>query len=489
MKKLLLLLVIVFAVAFAQNPEADSVGEPKIDYKLYAKGVADFVDDCTAPRILWFWNNNGDSLRDGDVVILDSIEVAAVAVYLASGAGGGTYDTCTIADSAEAVHWQKLYVYASNADSDTVIVQGLDSTNTALYDTIILASGATRVYSTHFFRKINLAYVTDANESIGVYVVPHGCVKHTTAAGHHMAVGIVQNSVKDDTLVKVLVSGVDEVKIKGATTRFLPGAWLQTTTTAGYLAPVTTSNAGVGIALTSGNTDGTFTAYICPVNLAAASGYFSSITFSNGYAISNPHSDSAYHNEAVNKFSGDIRIMDNDIFFGNGATIKNKHSDSLDFDESVYDFNSGKFVSDGEFTIHVSAFDFLYAASGVTYIPAEGCVHPTAAAEAIYAPLNIPFNLFGGTVVVDTIMAFFNTDASGDDFDLAIIKTDHDGSLTTAVDKDDIGNGGTGADSLACITTDVTLTDHAYHVECDVNNTDAATDVKIYDIRLKCHLE
>jgi len=264
MKKLLLLLVIAFAFVLAQNPEGDSVGEPMINYKLYTKNVADFVDDYSAPRMIWVWNNNADSVHTGDVVIFDSVEVAVVAVYLASGAGGGTYDTCTIADSAEAAHWQKAYVYASNADSDSVIIQGLDSTNTAQVDTIILASGATRVYSPHYYRKVNLVYVTDANESIGVYVVPHGCVKHTTVAGQHLVAGVVQDDVGDDELVRILVSGVCEVKVKAATTRLTPGAWLQTSTTAGYAIPVITQKAGFGQSFTGGNTDNTYTCLINP---------------------------------------------------------------------------------------------------------------------------------------------------------------------------------------------------------------------------------
>lgn len=267
MRKLLLLLVIVFTFVLAQNPEGDSIGEPKINHKLSAKNVADFVDNYTAPRILWFWNNNADSLRDGDVVILDSVEVEVVAIYDASGAGSGTNDTCTIADSLKDVHWNKTYVYFSSASNDTVKLAGLDSANASQTETIVKASGTGNVYSTHFWRKVSLVYVTNSNDSIGVFAVPHGCVKHTTTAGHHQVIGVIQASVKDDTLVKVLVSGVDEVKVKAATTRLTPGAWLQTTTTAGYCAPTTTSKAGLGIALTGGNTDGTYTCYIMPMGM------------------------------------------------------------------------------------------------------------------------------------------------------------------------------------------------------------------------------
>lgn len=431
MKKVLLLLVIGLFL-FAQNPEGDSVGEPKINYKLSAKNVADFLDGYTAPRIIWAWNNQSDSIRDGDVVIWDSVAVEAVAGYDASGAGAGTYDTCTIADSAEAVHWQKVYGDFTDPSNDTIIVVGLDSVGETLRDTIVKASTRGIVYSDHYFRKIDLVYVMNSNDSIGLFAVPHGCVKHTTDGGSHFVAGVVQSSVKDDTLVKILVSGVDDVKIKGATTAFLPGAWLQTTTTAGYAAPVVTANAGFGRVLTSGNTDGSYPCLITPVGMA--------MTGLTGYAI-----------------------LDSVVLT--------------------------KLVSSGDFTFHVNAFEFEFAASGVTHIAAEGCVHPTAAAEAIYAPLNIPFNISDGTVVIDTIMVFFLTDASGDDFDFSLIKTDHDGSLTTDATLADIGNGGTGADSLACITTDVTLTNHAYHIELDVNNANAATDVKIYDIRLVCHLE
>lgn len=492
MKKVLLLLVIGLFL-FAQNPEGDSVGEPKINYKLSSKNVADFLDGYAAPRIIWAWNNNADSIRDGDVVIWDSIAVEVVAGYDASGAGAATYDTCTIADSAEAVHWQKVYGDFTDPSNDTIIVVGLDSVGETLRDTIVKATTRGIVYSDHYFRKIDLVYVMNSNDSIGLYAVPHGCVKHTTDGGSHFVAGVVQAGVADDELVKILVFGVDDVKIKGATTAFLPGAWLQTTTTAGYAAPVVTANAGFGRVLTSGNTDGSYPCLITPIGMAMTGigGYASldSLLLANGYKVTNPHADTAYHDEVCNKFSGDIRIMDNDIDFGNGASIKNKHADSLGYDEKYHDFGAGIFISDAEFTFHIGAFDFIFAASGVTYIQAEGCVHPTAAAEAIYAPMNIPFNLLGGTIVIDTIMVFFNTDASGDDFDFSLISTDHDGSVTTLATLIDIGNGGTGADSLACITTDVALTNYACYIELDVNNAGAATDVKIYDIRFVCHLE
>jgi len=151
------------------------------------------------------------------------------------------------------------------------------------------------------------------------------------------------------------------------------------------------------------------------------------------------------------------------------------------------DFNvNSPVTSDEEFTWNVGAYDFV---TGGTYIAAEAAVHPTNANDPIYAPLNIPFNQFSGTVVIDQITVYYNTDGNGDDFDLALVRTDQDGTITTDEDEDDIGNGTSGAQNSTCLAADLTLTDFAYYIEIDVNNTDTNTDVKIYQIKFEAHLE
>jgi hypothetical protein len=369
----------------------------------------------------YFFNTSGGSLSVGDVVIWDNSIVAVVDTYDASGAGSGTYDTCTIADSIKHYSWHEIYAYFSNPSNDSLIIIGTDSANATQTDTIVKASTAGDVWSTYKWRKVDLAYAINSNANIGVNFIPYGGVKKTTSTGSKWVAGVVGEERGADSLVKIVISGITDVKVAGATTAIKPGYPLCIGATSGYATVATVLHSPFGVALESGNTNTTYLSYVNPVGL-----------------------------------------MDDTL---------------------------GRIASDQTFTIHVNAFDFLYAASGVTYIPAEGCVHPTAAAEAIYAPITIPYSMYGATIVVDTIMAFFNTDASGDDFDFALIRSDHDGSLTTDVNKDDIGNGGTGADSLALITTDVTLGKFPYHIECDVNNAGAATDVKIYGFRLDCHTE
>lgn len=263
MKKILSLLIIMFIFAFAQLPQGDSIGEAKINYPLSHRCLNDFVDNYVAPRQIWTWNNNGDSVRVNDVVVWDFTEVAVVDTYDASGAGSGTYDTCTIADSLKDVHWNHVYGYFSNPTNDTLIIVGLDSTNVAQRDTIVKASGAGIVYSTHYWRKVSLTYVMNSAANIGINAVPYGCVKHTTISGGRFVAGIVASSVGDDELVRIITSGVANVKLKGNTTRVTPGAWIMTTSTAGYGVPTTAPNDGFGVALGSGNTS---TTYKCLVN-------------------------------------------------------------------------------------------------------------------------------------------------------------------------------------------------------------------------------
>lgn len=146
-----------------------------------------------------------------------------------------------------------------------------------------------------------------------------------------------------------------------------------------------------------------------------------------------------------------------------------------------------KLTTDQEFVINVGACCF---ACDATFIPAEASVHPTTLNGLIYtgAP-NILKKHFGGTVVIDEIKVYYNTVANGDDFDFLFAKTDNDGTITTVLDVDDVGNGESGVSSAVLTSADITLTEHAYYIAIDVNNTDANTDVKLYDIVFTYHLE
>lgn len=151
----------------------------------------------------------------------------------------------------------------------------------------------------------------------------------------------------------------------------------------------------------------------------------------------------------------------------------------------------GTITTDTEFTWHIGCFDFVSNGGAIDadYIPAEAAAHPKVINGSMYAPVNIPFNQFGGTVVLDQITVYYNTNANGDDFDFALTRADNDGSITVDEDQDDIGNGTAGAQSTTLLAADITLSDFAYYIEIDANNTDAAADVKIYDVKFECHLE
>lgn len=142
--------------------------------------------------------------------------------------------------------------------------------------------------------------------------------------------------------------------------------------------------------------------------------------------------------------------------------------------------------TDEEFTWNIGFLNFDID-DEATHIVSEGAAYSTNVNGNMYAPVNVPINLFGGTVVIDTVRIKYNTDANGDDFDFTLYKSDDDGTLTIAIDVDDIGNGesGVGSESIA----GVTLTNHAYFIQIDVNNTDTNADVKIYRLEFEGHIE
>jgi hypothetical protein len=142
------------------------------------------------------------------------------------------------------------------------------------------------------------------------------------------------------------------------------------------------------------------------------------------------------------------------------------------------------------FSWHFGAFNFTSsnndADGGVTVV--GGSAHPTLANDIIFGAVNVPSLLNGKKIVLDQITVYYGTDASGDDFDFSLVRTDQDGSVTTDASEADIGNGGTGDASETILASDLTLSDFAYYVRIDVNNTDTATDVKIHDIKFSGHL-
>jgi len=199
--------------------------------------------------------------------------------------------------------------------------------------------------------------------------------------------------------------------------------------------------------------------------------------------------------EDITSLAGDVfglRIQIDDDE-GAGGTVHGIYVDDLSGVDYALWLNGGapayfggKIISPQEYTWNIGCYDFV---TGATYIPAEGAVHPTDAAGVMYAPFKVPYNLIGGTIVIDQITVYYNTDEAGDDFDLALVRTDVDGSITIDEDQDDMGNAETGVQSATCLAADLTLSDFAYYIEIDANNNDTNTDVKIYQIKIEAHTE
>ena len=103
---------------------------------------------------------------------------------------------------------------------------------------------------------------------------------------------------------------------------------------------------------------------------------------------------------------------------------------------------------------------------------------------------TVPSKMFGRDVHISSIIVYFNTNANGDDFDIDIQRDNHAGGTNNEISVDNIGNGGSGNDSLELISGDDfdMHDDRVYQIKIDANNTDAAGDVRIYDIKFQGYL-
>ena len=151
---------------------------------------------------------------------------------------------------------------------------------------------------------------------------------------------------------------------------------------------------------------------------------------------------------------------------------------------------TAKITSPLNFTWFIGPAGFSEYQDGEVYAnTALGIAYPVAVNGIMVGDLDVPYQLFGGTVVLDQITIYYYTDASADDFDFSLIKTDNDGTVTVVENQVDIGNGATGYGSQTCLAGDITLTAFGYWVEIDVNNVDANSDVRICSIKFDGHLE
>ena len=141
------------------------------------------------------------------------------------------------------------------------------------------------------------------------------------------------------------------------------------------------------------------------------------------------------------------------------------------------------------FVWHVTPFDFVNSVSfELPNFNAGRGVYPATNGDTIFAPLRIPILLKGKKIVIDQITVAYSTDASGDDFDLALLRNDNDGTTTVDLNVADIGNGTTGAQTTTLLSSSLTLADYAYWLQANPNNTDTNTDVVIYDIKFEGHI-
>jgi len=146
-------------------------------------------------------------------------------------------------------------------------------------------------------------------------------------------------------------------------------------------------------------------------------------------------------------------------------------------------------VSDATFVWHLGFADFLFITGQPIEQVSANMIHPDTVNDTIYAPLGVPYQMFGGTVVLDQITVYYYTADNGDDFDFDLYRADHDGTVTSDASEANIGNGGSGYASETILTGDVTLADFAYSMSFDVNNTNVDTNVKIIDVKIEAHLE
>lgn len=266
MKKLFIavsfLLLVTLAIG-AQYAIKRQFGEPEQNKGYSPAQNKEFTDDWVDYDAMYFFTS--DSLSVGDWVIYDQTVVCCVDTYDASGAGAGTYDTATIADSIKHYAWYQLYTYNSAASNDSTVIVGTDSANATQCDTIVNASGADDVWSTYKWRKVNLVYVLNSGGNIAVNFVPYGGVEKTTNAGTKWVAGVAAEERGADSLAKIIVSGYyPAAKILGATTLIRCGSPLAIGATAGYATVATRQYATCGVALANAQANGTYPVLIQP---------------------------------------------------------------------------------------------------------------------------------------------------------------------------------------------------------------------------------
>lgn len=171
----------------------------------------------------------------------------------------------------------------------------------------------------------------------------------------------------------------------------------------------------------------------------------------------------------------------------NKVRIGSAYSTAMaDFTTSLIDFNISTEIDGSLGVTDTSVYNISYVQidGDAEYEHAQAAVHPATANAAIYTAINIPQMQFGNAVIIKQITIYYYTDESGDDWDFHLYSSDNDGTITSHVNTDDIGNGETGNSSVNLLSSDETLTDYSYTMEFDINNTNLDTDVLFYNVRI-----
>lgn len=175
---------------------------------------------------------------------------------------------------------------------------------------------------------------------------------------------------------------------------------------------------------------------------------------------------------------------------GTNKTFYRQDSSSFIFEineDTTLKVTSKSVEIDGSLSVtDTSVYNISYVEidGGAEYDHTQGSTHPAAANGEVYAGICIPQFKFGNPVIVKQITVYYYTDITTDDWDFNLYSSDNDGTITSHINTDDIGNGETGNSFVNLLSSDLTLTDFNYTIELDVNNTNLDTDVLFYNIRI-----
>lgn len=261
MKKLLSVFLLVCVVLIAGDlfPPRERVGQPQSYLSTLSSVNNEWNRNWETPSYIYAFNTYTDTLKVGHVICWNN----TLTLVVDSVARASACDTMILADSLKYFHWSEVRLLWNNAvTACTVDIRGLDTVNVAQAETLVITGARAFQYSTKSWRKINLIIWRNAvaNDSLCVWGIPYMGVNVTTDADDIDVCGVVAEQSLTDSIVKIQTRGLTKAYLKGASVEIFPGMAIQTSTTAGYGAADATevTGAGLGKAMSSGNTDGLY---------------------------------------------------------------------------------------------------------------------------------------------------------------------------------------------------------------------------------------